>query len=184
MGDLLVRSGRIVDGTGVQPSRVTCVSRGGVIVEVGHMLTADGDPVLDADGAYVTPGFIDVHTHYDGAMWWDRSLDPSPLHGVTTVVTGNCAISLAPVTAWPTVPRWSTCSVSSKTYPYPRSPTQCRGHGRLGPSTATPSITRGASCNIAPLVGHNNLRMTVLGEESFDREADEQERRSPERSAG
>src|SRR5882672_4666771 len=99
MGDLLVRGGTIVDGTGGPAVRGDVRIRGGVITEVGMNLRVDGEEDLDASGALVTPGFIDVHTHYDGSMWWDNSLDPAPQHGVTTVVTGNCGISLAPVNA-------------------------------------------------------------------------------------
>ena len=97
MADLFVRGGRVIDGTGAPAVQANVRVRDGSVVEVGKGLEPAGEEVLDADGAFVTPGFIDVHTHYDGAMWWDRNLDPSPQHGVTTVVTGNCAVSLAPL---------------------------------------------------------------------------------------
>ena len=76
MGDLLVRGGTIVDGTG-GPSRAGDVRvRDGLIVEVGPGLAPDGEPELDASGALVTPGLIDPHTHYDLEMFWDPTLDP------------------------------------------------------------------------------------------------------------
>ena len=131
--------------------------------------------MLDADGAYVTPGFIDVHTHYDGAMWWDRSVDPMPEHGVTTMVTGNCAISLAPVNDRD---RASLVDMFCYIEDLPIGPV-----ADSVPWTWT-SWTEfrdafnadGGSCNIAPLVGHNNLRMAVLGQEAFEREATDEER--------
>src|SRR5579864_1129665 len=97
MADLLVRGGRVIDGTGAAATPADVRIRDGIIVEVGEALEHRGEEVFDTDGASVTPGFIDIHTHYDGSIWWDPSVDPMPLHGVTTVVTGNCAISLAPL---------------------------------------------------------------------------------------
>ena len=73
--------------------------RDGVITEIGARLAPDGETVVDASGAYVAPGFIDCHTHYDPSVWWDPLVDPMPQHGVTTVVTGNCSLSLTPVRA-------------------------------------------------------------------------------------
>ena len=97
MGDLLVRGGTIIDGTGAPARRGDVRVRNGKIAEVGENLRPEGEQELDAGGAIVAPGFIDIHTHYDGSMWWDQTMDPSPQHGVTTVLTGNCAVSLAPV---------------------------------------------------------------------------------------
>jgi len=99
MADLLVRGGRMIDGTGAGAVPADVRIRDGIIVEVGTGLEQQGEAVFEADGASVAPGFIDIHTHYDGSIWWDPSVDPVPLHGVTTIVTGNCAISLAPLNA-------------------------------------------------------------------------------------
>ena len=96
MHDLVVRDGFVVDGTGA-PGRVADVAvRAGRIVEVGEGLGAARRDV-DADGALVTPGFVDIHTHYDGQATWDAHLSPSCWHGVTTVVMGNCGVGFAPV---------------------------------------------------------------------------------------
>ncbi len=97
MGDLLVRGGTIVDGTGAPRRQGDVRVRDGVIAEVGPGLTADGEPVVDASGALVTPGLIDPHTHYDLEMFWDPSLDPLPGYGMTTIVMGNCGLGIAPV---------------------------------------------------------------------------------------
>ncbi len=95
MHDLVVAGGLVVDGTGAEP-RVADVA-----VEDGR-ITAVGDDVgparrtVDADGLVVTPGFVDIHTHYDGQATWDPELEPSSPHGVTTVVMGNCGVGFAP----------------------------------------------------------------------------------------
>ena len=96
-GNLLVRGGTLVDGRGSEPVQADVRVRDGWIVEVGAGLESQGERELDATGAYVTPGFIDAHTHVDPSIFWDPGCDPLPLHGVTTVVTGNCSLSLAPL---------------------------------------------------------------------------------------
>jgi N-acyl-D-amino-acid deacylase len=102
MHDLVIRSGTVVDGTGA-PGRVADVAiTDGVVTHVGGDdggMRVDGPArrELDADGALVTPGFVDVHTHYDGQATWDALLSPSCWHGVTTVVMGNCGVGFAPV---------------------------------------------------------------------------------------
>jgi N-acyl-D-amino-acid deacylase len=96
MHELVVRGGTVVDGTG-GPARTADVAiSDGVVTEVGRV---DGAArrELDADGLVVTPGFVDVHTHYDGQATWDDLLTPSCWHGVTTVVMGNCGVGFAPV---------------------------------------------------------------------------------------
>ncbi len=97
MFDVIVRGGLIVDGTG-EPARTGDVAvRDGVIVEVGGRIDGAARQVIDADGAVVAPGWVDVHTHYDGQVSWDDTLDPSFSNGVTTVVMGNCGVGFAPV---------------------------------------------------------------------------------------
>ena len=78
-----------------QDAPPTWPSTDGVIAEVGRVEGA-GRRVVDADGALVTPGFVDIHTHYDGQATWDDHLAPSSWHGVTTVVMGNCGVGFAP----------------------------------------------------------------------------------------
>ncbi len=95
MHDLIVRGGTVVDGTGA-PATVTDVAiDDGKVTKVGAV---DGEAreVVDATGKLVTPGFVDVHTHYDGQVTWDPTLTPSSWHGVTTVVMGNCGVGFAP----------------------------------------------------------------------------------------
>jgi N-acyl-D-aspartate/D-glutamate deacylase len=99
MIDLLIRSGTLVDGTGAKPVTGDIAVRDGRIVELGGRITSAARRTIDADGLLVTPGFVDVHTHFDGQLTWDSQLEPSFSHGVTTIVAGNCGVGFAPV--WP-----------------------------------------------------------------------------------
>jgi len=94
--DLVVRRGTLVDGTGAPGRRADVAVTDGRIAEVGR-IDGRGTREVDADGALVLPGFVDIHTHYDGQALWDSSLTPSAWHGVTTVVMGNCGVGFAPV---------------------------------------------------------------------------------------
>ena len=96
MNDLLIKNGTIVDGTG-SPRMLGNVSiKDGIIVEVGKT-SANAKRVVDAENKLVTPGWVDIHTHYDGQATWDPYLTPSSWHGVTTSVFGNCGVGFAPV---------------------------------------------------------------------------------------
>lgn len=87
--DLCIRGGTIVDGLGGEPYVADVAVRDGVIVEIGSVAgTAERE--IDATGLLVTPGFVDLHTHYDGQAIWSDRLNPSSAHGVTTAVMGNC----------------------------------------------------------------------------------------------
>ena len=94
--DLVVRGGTVVDGTGAPVRSADVAVRDGVVVEVGRV-AGTGAREVDAAGALVIPGFVDIHTHDDGQATWDSSLAPSSWHGVTTVVAGNCGVGFAPV---------------------------------------------------------------------------------------
>lgn len=96
MADLIIRNGTVVDGTGA-PGVVADVGvSDGVITDVGSSLDGTGDREIDADGLLVTPGFVDIHTHFDGQVTWDPVVAPSSLHGVTTIAMGNCGVGFAP----------------------------------------------------------------------------------------
>jgi N-acyl-D-aspartate/D-glutamate deacylase len=100
MYDLEIVGGVVVDGTGAAPYRADIGIKDGVIVAVrtgGDLGTGNAAETIDAAGLLVTPGFVDIHSHYDGQVTWDTALDPSASHGVTTVVAGNCGVGFAPV---------------------------------------------------------------------------------------
>jgi N-acyl-D-aspartate/D-glutamate deacylase len=94
--DLLLRGGTLVDGTGGAPVQGDLAISGNQIVAVGGRIDAPGADVIDADGALVAPGWVDVHTHFDGQVTWDDTLDPSFSNGATTLIMGNCGVGFAP----------------------------------------------------------------------------------------
>ena len=94
--NLVIRNGRVADGRGGSVYEADVAVRDGRIARVGSV-PEKGDVEIDARGLLVTPGFVDIHTHYDGQAMWDSRLSPSSWHGVTTAVMGNCGVGFAPV---------------------------------------------------------------------------------------
>ncbi len=96
MHDLVIRGGNVVDGTGAPARTADVAISDGIVTDVGRV-EGPATRELDADGLLVTPGFVDIHTHFDGQVTWDPLLTPTCWHGVTTVVMGNCGVGFAPV---------------------------------------------------------------------------------------
>jgi N-acyl-D-aspartate/D-glutamate deacylase len=175
MADLLVRGGTVVDGTG-SPARSADVRvRDGRIVEVGPGLRPDGEAEVDAGGAVVAPGFVDIHTHYDPSLWWDPTASPIAAHGYTTVVIGNCSLSLAPVR-----PEHREqvadmfCFIEDLPLEAFRAAVPWTWESWSSYQDAVSG--QGAAVNVAGLVGHSALRLYVMGEDAFERAADDTER--------
>jgi N-acyl-D-aspartate/D-glutamate deacylase len=175
MGDVLIRGGQVIDGTGRPASVADVRVRDGRIVEISRGLRPDGESTLDATGAVVTPGFIDSHTHFDPSVFWDPTVDPMPQHGVTTVLAGNCSLSLAPLRA-------SQRGELGQVFAYIEDLPQAAFASSIPWSWETygeyrdAMRERGFGLNIGTLVGHTALRLFVMGNEAWERAATETER--------
>jgi N-acyl-D-aspartate/D-glutamate deacylase len=167
-GDLLVRGGDVIDGTGGPRRRADVRVRAGTIVEIDPNLRADGEREVDASGALVAPGFIDSHTHFDPTLFWDPLCDPMPLHGVTTVLAGNCSQSLAPI-------RPDQRHVVTEVFCYLEDLPRATWEASIPWTWETyDEYLRalggdGLGVNVATLVGHSVLRLFVLGDEAWNR---------------
>lgn len=173
MGDVLVRGGTVVDGTG-GPARAADVRcRGGVIVEVGPGLEPDGEAEIDAAGALVTPGFVDPHTHYDLEMLWDPTLDPLPVYGVTTMVMGNCGFGIAP-----TQPEVRDAIADLLCF-VEELPSSLTSAVEWGWSTWSAYFAAAAEVPVTvtpfAFTAHNALRATVMGPAAWERAATDDE---------
>ncbi|HVP31778.1 MAG TPA: amidohydrolase family protein [Myxococcota bacterium] len=171
MLDLAIRGGTIADGTGAAPRRGDVGVAGGRIVALGRV----DDPArrtLDAGGAVVAPGFIDLHTHYDAQVLWDRSLSISPWHGVTTVVMGNCGFSLAPTRpAHRDLLLRTLENVEGMSLEALRAGVGEDWSFETFPDYLDAIERRGVAANVGAFVGHTALRTYVLGDEATEREA-------------
>ncbi|WP_439816124.1 N-acyl-D-amino-acid deacylase family protein [Zavarzinia sp. CC-PAN008] len=170
--DLVIRNARIVDGTGAPSFTGDVAVAGDRIVAVGHFAGA-ATREIDAGGQVVAPGFIDVHTHYDPQICWDRLATPSLEHGVTTVVMGNCSLSLAPVRPGEQL---KLIKMFEKIEDI-REPTfdEAVPFNWESFGDYLDHIRPGLGINIGALVGHSALRWYVMGKDSQERVATDSE---------
>ena len=168
MLDLIVKNGQIVDGTGSPRFGGDIGILDGRIVAVG---TVDelGANTLDADGAIVAPGFIDIHTHYDAQVLWDPTLAPSTLHGVTSVIAGNCGFSVAPLTKEGA--RY-LMSMLARVEGMPLSSLEAAAPWDWhGSSDYFDRVEAALGPNIGFMVGHSAIRRAVMGPAAKERQA-------------
>src|SRR5258708_3063159 len=169
--DLKITGGTIVDGSGKPGFAGDLGIKDGKVVALGR---AEGDAAatIDASGRIVAPGFVDVHTHYDAQILWDRLLSISPWHGVTTTVIGNCGFGVAPTKA---IHRKLIMERVEKVEGMSLDALQA-GLGEAWPFETFPQYLdtlekRGSAINVAALFGHTPLRLYVMGEASTERAA-------------
>jgi N-acyl-D-aspartate/D-glutamate deacylase len=174
MTQILIKGGTVVDGTGAPAYRGDVRVRDGVIAAVAPSLAPEaGERVVEADGCYVTPGFIECHTHMDAVMWWQPSLDPLPGYGVTTAVIGNCGFTAAPISPIPEV-REEMVKIFSFFEEVPTKPfLQMLPWDWKTWSEYKRSVEKNAktSANIAGYAGHIAIRLTVMGMDAWERAA-------------
>jgi N-acyl-D-aspartate/D-glutamate deacylase len=170
--DLVIRGGRVVDGTGVPPYTADLGVRDGRIARVGRIADADdraASRVLDADGLTVMPGFVDIHTHYDAQLHFEPTASPASWHGVTTVLMGNCGFSIAP--AKPNDVPWlleMLSRVEGMSAPALQEGVTFGG-GSFGDFLA--GFDGRIAVNAAGFVGHSAVRRYVMGEDAQTRPA-------------
>jgi len=172
MLDLVIKNGKVVDGSGL-PAFVADVGiKDGVIVKIGRV-HEEAQTTVDAAGQVVAPGFIDPHTHFDAQLLWDGAAKPAIEHGVTTIVPGNCSLSLAPLKA---EPRMKLVGMFNQIEEMPH---KAFAEGvEWNWQTFEEYVNRigkDLDINVAQLVGHSVLRLWVMGDESMKRAANEQE---------
>jgi N-acyl-D-aspartate/D-glutamate deacylase len=173
--DIVIAGGTVVDGTGAAARRADVAITGGRISAIADDLDAIGRrEQLDASGAVVCPGFIDIHTHYDAQVWWDPALTPSCYHGVTTVVAGNCGLSLAPT-------RPGHRRLMAETFEFVEDMSLASLEAGIDWTFETVGeqldalADRGTLVNYAGFVGHTALRLFVMGDDGYERAASDAE---------
>jgi N-acyl-D-amino-acid deacylase len=171
--DVVIRGGTVVDGTGAPGRPADIAIADGIISDIGPRLS--GRRELEASGQIVTPGFVDIHTHYDAQVFWDPTLSPSCWHGVTSVVAGNCGFSIAPVR-----PEHRELLVRTLQHVEDMSPeTLFAGvpwdEFETFPQYLDSIEARGTLINFACYVGHTAVRIFVMGEAGYERAATDDE---------
>lgn len=172
--EYVIRGGEVIDGTGAPRRRADVAIKNGRISEIGTDLAYSGAKTLDATGQIVAPGFIDIHTHYDAQVFWDPALTPSCFHGVTTVIAGNCGFSIAPT-------RPEHREVIARTLENVEDMNVATLQAGIPwdfetfPEYLDSIRRRGSMLNYNAFVGHTALRLFVMGDAAYEREATDAE---------
>ena len=171
--DLLIKNGSVIDGTGSATKQADLGIKDGVIVSIGQV-EGDALETIDAKDLVVSPGFIDIHTHFDPQLCWDGHATPSIEHGITTVVTGNCSLSLAPIKgkedADKIVSMFGVIEDIKKTTFDEAVPFSWQSFPEY-----LDHIRPKLGINVGALIGHSAIRLFVMGPESQEREATQEE---------
>jgi N-acyl-D-aspartate/D-glutamate deacylase len=169
MYDILIRGGRVVDGTGAPAFEADVALQDGRIAAIAPSLPGDARQVIEARGRVVAPGFIDPHTHFDVQLLWDGAAKPALEHGITSIVPGNCSLSLAPLRAGD---RRALVGMFQQIEELPPAAfteafewTWEDFEGYLA------ALRKSLKINVAPLVGHSVIRLWVMGEAANRRTA-------------
>src|SRR4051795_5698497 len=171
--DIVLRGAKVIDGTGAAARSADVGIEDGRIAAVGDV-AANGARTVDLDGLVLAPGFVDIHTHYDAQVLWDRDLTPSCWHGVTTVVMGNCGFGIAPTrpehrsTIARTLENVEGMSVEALEAGIPWTFESFPEYLDAVESAPT-------RLNVAAMIGHTPLRLYVLGDEATERPAKDEE---------
>jgi N-acyl-D-aspartate/D-glutamate deacylase len=168
--DLVIKGGTVVDGSGAAPVQANVGVRDGRIAFVdpdgGEHL--DAKRTVEAQGLVVTPGFIDIHTHYDAQLFWDPACTPSSLHGITTIFCGNCGFSIAPLGADPTYIMQMLSKVEG--IPLESLEQGVSWDWRSFGDYLDRVEAAGTAVNVGVMVGHSALRRLVLGDRAHEQE--------------
>lgn len=172
MYDLVIRNGRVVDGTGLPAFVADVAVSGRRIARIGR-IAERGAREIDAAGRVVAPGFIDPHTHFDAQLLWDGCARPALSHGITTIVPGNCSLSLAPLKA---AHRMKLVGMFNQ---IEEMPLKAFREGVVWDWETFPEylarIKKGLAINVAPLVGHSLIRLWVMDGDAMQRTATDSE---------
>ncbi len=172
MFDMVIRNGKIVDGTGKPAFAADVAIADGRVARIGRIEGA-ASKTIDASGRVVAPGFIDPHTHFDAQLLWDGQARPALAHGVTTIVPGNCSLSLAPLKAEHRMKLVGMFNQIEE-MPYKAFESGVEWNWQTFEEYVE-RISKDLAVNVAPLVGHSLLRLWVMGESSMQRTATDDE---------
>lgn len=174
MYDIVVKNGLIVDGSGMPGYRSDLGIKAGKVAHIGRIEDAEGSQIIDAEGCVVAPGFIDPHTHFDAQLLWDGEARPALAHGITTVVPGNCSLSLAPLKV---AHRDGLVGMFRQIEELPKEVFDGTAFEWTWESfdDYLTAIKAQLSINVAPLVGHSVIRMWVMDKAAQERGATPEE---------